>query len=202
MVMGTAGLLAAGRFARSSPVDLTIEQRELLDRIDAFQFDASGASLSFPRRLARENDWTHETAHRAIREYRRFLFLAMQAGHPVTPSDQVDQVWHLHLCYTRSYWTRLCGEVLGAPLHHEPTQGGATEGEKFDDWYARTVESYRRFFGEPPADLWPPASTRFGEDLHFRRVNVRRAWVVPKPAALLRAALSGVAFAFAFTFLH
>lgn len=171
-------------------MDLSLEQRELLDRLDEFQFDTGGASLSFSRRLARENGWTHGEAHRAIREYRRFLFLAMHAGHPVTPSDQVDQVWHLHLCYTRSYWTRLCGEVLGVPLHHEPTQGGAAEGEKFDDWYARTMESYRRFFGEPPADLWPPASRRFGEDLHFRRVNVRRSWVVPKPHTLLRAASS------------
>lgn len=173
-------------------MDLSQDQRDLLDRLEAFQFDEPGATLSFSLRLARENDWTHAFAHRALREYRRFLFLAMQAGHPVTPSDQVDQVWHLHLCYTRSYWTRLCGEVLRAPLHHEPTQGGAAEGEKFDDWYARTMQSYQGFFGEPPADLWPPAAMRFGEDLHFRRVNVRRAWVVPKPHTLLRAASYGL----------
>lgn len=169
-------------------MDLTQDQRDLLDRLEAFPFDAPGATLSFSQRLARENDWTHAFAHRALREYRRFLFLAMHAGHPVTPSDQVDQVWHLHLCYTRSYWTQMCGEVLRAPLHHEPTQGGRDEGEKFDDWYARTIESYRAFFGEPSADLWPPAVVRFGDDLHFRRVNVRRAWIIPKPGSLLRAA--------------
>lgn len=173
-------------------MDFTSEEAGLLDRLESFQFDAPGATLSFSQRLARENDWTHAFAHRALREYRRFLFLAMHAGHPVTPSDQVDQVWHLHLCYTRSYWTRLCGEVLRAPLHHEPTQGGAAEGEKFDDWYVRTMESYRRYFGEPTVDLWPPAAMRFGEDLHFRRVNVRRAWVVPKPHTLLRAASYGL----------
>ena len=33
----------------------------------------------------------------AIEEYRKFVFLALVAGHQITPSDQVDQVWHLHL---------------------------------------------------------------------------------------------------------
>ena len=32
-----------------------------------------------------------ELARRVIREYKRFTFLAMEAGHPVTPSDPVDQ---------------------------------------------------------------------------------------------------------------
>ena len=66
-----------------------------------------------------------------ISEYRRFVFLALAAGHPVTPSDQVDQAWHLHLLYTNSYWNRFCGETLGRRLHHGPTQGGASERDKF-----------------------------------------------------------------------
>ena len=169
-------------------MDLTASQRELWNRLEEFRFDATGATLTFVHKLARENGWPQAYAHRALREYRRFLFLAMEAGHPVAPSDQVDQVWHLHLCYTRSYWTNLCGEVLGQPLHHEPSQGGKAEAEKLDDWYARTLESYRKFFGDPPDDIWPPAHVRFGDDLHFRRVNVRRAWIVPKPRTLLRAA--------------
>ncbi len=41
-------------------------------------------------------------------EYRRFAFLAATAGHPVTPSDAVDQAWHLHLTYSRDYWDRFC----------------------------------------------------------------------------------------------
>ena len=88
------------------------------------------------QRLARDNGWTFEFAERVVEEYRRFAFLAKTAGHPVTPSDEVDQMWHLHLTYTRSYWDDFCGRVLEAPLHHDPTQGGRAEGEKFDDWYA------------------------------------------------------------------
>ena len=97
---------------------------ELWQRIAAFEFDPVDAALPFSRRLARDNGWSDAFAQRAVEEYRRFVFLAMVAGHPVTPSDEVDQVWHLHLCYTRSYWEDLCGEVLPRPLHHGPTRGG------------------------------------------------------------------------------
>ena len=116
----------------------------------------------------------------------------MVAGHPVTPSDQVDQVWHLHLVYTRSYWEGFCGEVLGRSLHHGPTRGGAQESAKFHDWYGRTRESYRIHFGEePPGDIWPESAERFGRDLNFARVNVATHWVIPRPGTCVRAMVKG-----------
>ncbi|MEO1498644.1 MAG: hypothetical protein AAFV43_15985 [Planctomycetota bacterium] len=161
---------------------MNANQQDLWRRIEAFELDAPGASLTFTKRLARENGWSHHYARRVVAEYQRFVFLAMTAGHEVTPSDEVDQAWHLHLTYTRSYWDELCGRVLGQPLHHGPTKGGSSEGARFEDQYARTFESYRRAFGEePPADIWPPAETRFGEAPHWVRVNTQRDWVVAKP---------------------
>ena len=156
-------------------------EQELYQRIEAFSIDAGGEALTFCSRLARENGWSPSFAARVIDEYKRFVFLAMVAGHPVTPSDQVDQAWHLHLTYTRSYWDQLCAGVLKRPLHHGPTQGGPGESDKFNDWYQRTLESYQRIFGEaPPADIWPPASIRFGEGLHYQRVNTMRTWLLAK----------------------
>ena len=113
----------------------------LLSQLESFAVDVPDVDLSFTRRLARENGWSHAFAERAVREYLRFVWLAMRAGHPVTPSPAVDEVWHLHLCYTRSYWDELCGKVLGRPLHHQPTRGGAAEDAKFHDQYARTLAS-------------------------------------------------------------
>ncbi len=169
----------------------TTPQRELWARLQAFDLDEPGASLDFSRRLARENGWTHPFAKRVVEEYKRFLFLAMSAGHPVTPSDEVDQAWHLHLVYTRSYWDELCADVLCAPLHHGPTRGGAREGAKFGEWYAKTLASYARFFGaDAPAEVWPDAQTRFGETTHFRRINARRHWIVEKPRLQWRAHFS------------
>lgn len=79
------------------------QQAELYQRIQAFPLDTADARLPFSQRLARDNGWTIEYTHRVIDEYKKFIFLAVVAEHPVTPSDQVDQVWHLHLLYTRSY---------------------------------------------------------------------------------------------------
>ena len=90
----------------------------LIERIMAFELDDSCAHLPFTARLAREQGWTHVFAGRVVTEYKRFVVLAMLAGHPVTPSEEVDQVWHLHLVYTRSYWQGLCRDVLGRELHH------------------------------------------------------------------------------------
>ena len=179
-------------------------ERELRARIDGFEFDEPGATLTFASRLARENGWSIGFAQRAIAEYRRFLFLAFTAGHPVTPSDAVDQVWHLHLTYTRSYWQRLCREVLRGPLHHEPTRGGREEGTKFADWYERTLAAYQRAFDEvPPPDVWPPAEVRFGTDLAHVRVNRAECWLVPRPTGwrhwLRRGRLAGLGLAGAAT---
>lgn len=155
---------------------------ELWQKIQAHGFDDRDAALPFSRRLACDNRWNEGYARRVIEEYRRFALLAATARHPVTPSDAVDQVWHLHLLYSADYWERFCGNVLGVPLHHGPTRGGPAESEKFRDWYERTLSSYRELFGEEaPADIWPGAEQRFGADLKFERVNVQRYWLIPKP---------------------
>ncbi|MGF1527770.1 MAG: glycine-rich domain-containing protein, partial [Candidatus Competibacterales bacterium] len=144
-------------------------------------FDDSQAVLPFSQRLARDNHWSSELAQRAIEEYRRFVFLAMVASHSVTPSDQVDQVWHLHLLYTQNYWEDFC-RLLPRPLHHGPTRGGSFEDSKYEDWYSCTRASYYHFFGEhPPADLWPAAVVRFGRDTRWIRINRKDYWLIPKP---------------------
>lgn len=158
---------------------------ELWGRIQAFRFDPLTVDSPFAARLARENAWTLGHTGRAMCEYRRFLFLALVAGHPVSPSDAVDQVWHLHLLDTRSYWGRLCPQVLGRTLHHVPSRGGAEERVRLLVDYDRTLASYRRLFGEEaPADLWPPSEVRFRADLHrFQRIDIRRYWLLDRAIA-------------------
>src|SRR6185436_1938663 len=90
--------------------------QSLLERLNSFQIDEPGVELTFAQRLARENGWSVAYAERVISEYKKFLFLAVTAGHVVFPSEHVDQVWHMHLTYTRSYWNELCPKVLGQPL--------------------------------------------------------------------------------------
>ncbi|HTU12959.1 MAG TPA: hypothetical protein VMG08_18865 [Allosphingosinicella sp.] len=169
-------------------------------RLSYYAIGPEDAALSFAARLARENGWTRAAAERVIGEYKRFCYLAVRAGHPVTPSDAVDQAWHLHLTYSRDYWERFCPEILGAPLHHGPTAGGGAEAALYYEQYALTLQSYARLFGEDaPADLWPDARRRFRADPKARRVHPRDGLFLAWPrAALLGALLAGLVCASVF----
>ncbi len=160
-------------------------QKDLWSRIEAFSLDAIDAEYPFSKRLARENNWTLAFAKRVVQEYKRFMFLAVVAGHEVTPSQEVDEAWHLHLIYTKSYWDEFCGKVLQKPIHHNPTKGGAAERKKYSLLYNRTLDSYRIFFNEePPADIWQSEPVRFKKVAELKKINVRENWVIPKPKFL------------------
>lgn len=161
---------------------MTPEQQELWQRICDYSLDEPDAAFPFSAKLARENRWSGAFGRRATEEYKRFCFLASAAGHPVSPSEVVDQVWHLHLMYTDAYWNHFCKRVLKRPLHHHPSKGGGSEWAKFEDWYEKTLDSYRSLFeSEPPADKWPdPLSNRKARH-HFVRIDRAKHWILPKP---------------------
>lgn len=128
--------------------------QELLKRIESFDIDGGPCASTYAMRLAKEQEWTPEYTARVITEYKRFLFLGATQG-PLTPSEVIDEAWHLHMIYTESYWTRLCGEVLGKPFHHHPSKGGEVEDTKHRNQFGDTRRKYLEAFGqEPPADIW------------------------------------------------
>ncbi|MFT3684541.1 MAG: hypothetical protein QM783_06360 [Phycisphaerales bacterium] len=188
-VGANGGRSGAGRaeWERAEP-----SQAELWRKIKSFELDRAGDSFPFSARLARENGWSRSHALRVVEEYRRFVYLMATSPHPVTPSEAVDQAWHLHMTYTRSYWQGLCRGVVGRDLHHDPTRGGGDETAKFTDWYARTLDSYRRVFGYPPEDVWPPADRRF-EPTRMQWVDLAAFKLVPRKRTASRWAWLGVA---------
>ena len=91
-------------------------------------------------------------AQRIIEEYRKFLFLAMRAGHQVIPPGPVNDAWMAHIESMQGYW-----ETLAQMISERPLVGGG-EARSFasatDAWKA-TLESYERIFGtKPPMDIW------------------------------------------------
>ena len=145
----------------------------------AMRIEPEGAALGFAARLARENGWTPAFAASVVEEYRRFLYLAATVPGPVTPSEPVDQAWHLHLGYSRHYWDVLCGTILERPFHHEPTAGGAAECGRYRGQYAATLTCYRATFGAaPPPAIWPNADERFSA--RPLRIDASRYWLVPR----------------------
>jgi len=161
---------------------MTPEENNRWLKIAAFTIDDANATLQFSQRLARENGWKHSYALRVIEEYKKFIFLCCNTKTGVTPSDQVDQAWHLHLTYTKSYWKDLCVDTISKEIHHNPTKGGQSESAKFDDYYTETLQLYKeKFKTEPPIEIWPGNEKRFS-DIHFQRVNLKNYWVFRRPS--------------------
>lgn len=157
-----------------------IEQIDLWQKIQSFELDDPEVEFTFTERLAKENNWAIDYALRCIDEYKKFMYLICTTNHPLTPSDQVDQVWHLHLVYTQSYWIHFCENVLGRQVHHGPTKGGPLEQNKFHDWYEQTKHLYQSVFQKtPPIDIWPLSKDRFNA-ADFIRVNRSKYWLVKK----------------------
>jgi hypothetical protein len=154
----------------SNPLFLSLQHLSLDDPAHAVPFSA---------RLQREQGWTAAYTSRVLVEYRRFLLLTSTHDELIVPPEDVDQAWHLHMLDTRSYWDELCGRIIGHPIHHTPSRGGAAEDARHLDAYEATLRRYRVTFGEaPPADIWPDARERFAG--RFRRVDTRDVWLVPK----------------------
>lgn len=125
-------------------------------RLSQYSLDAPDAPMPFSRRLAEAEGWSSLFTLTVIEEYKRFAYLAVYAGHPVTPSEAIDAAWHLHLQYSKDYWTVFCADVLRAPLHHAPGIGAPDEEDTYARHYQQTLDSYRRTFDvEPPPDVWP-----------------------------------------------
>jgi len=157
------------------------QEKQLWDRINSFRFDEPGTVLTFEKRLARENGWNLSYTQDVIEEYKKFIFLCCISDSPITPSDQVDQAWHLHMIYTKSYWINFCKDTLQMEIHHNPTKGGSSEQTKFKDLYGHTFLLYHDKFETPaPTNIWLNSEKRFRE-IHFQRINTKAYWMIKKP---------------------
>lgn len=122
----------------------------------------------------------------ALLEYLRFTYLARTTPGGATPSKAVDEIWHTHLLFTRSY-ADFCLAAFGTHLHHEPGEGGADE-DRLRNAYLRTLERYAAEFGEPPARWWPRPAVPIG------RQTRRSGGAMPSLVALLGVTAALAAF--------
>lgn len=165
---------------------------ELWRRLATMRIEPERAALTFAAKLARENGWDRQLAEAVVEEYRRFLLLAATAGRAVSPSPAVDKAWHLHLTYSRHYWDVLCGQIIGRPLHHDPSLGGAAEDARHRHQYQTTIELYRKTFGtEPPAAIWPGAAAAGHKPSRVRLATLTGGAVLAAFATAAAAATSG-----------
>ncbi len=93
----------------------------------------------------------------------------------LSPSEQVDHVWHMHQTFTAQYRND-CFNLFGRLFKHLPALGGQEDGDKFNDIYKDTLEYYEAMFGyKPREDLWEPPEIRFSSELFsYSIVNLSR----------------------------
>ncbi len=160
---------------------MTNNELELWNKIRDFEFDKPNVTLTFDKRLARENGISEQFANAIIDEYRKFIFLCCLSKEQVSPSHFVDLAWHLHLTYTKSYWIDLCRDTINRDLHHNPTEGGRAEDRKFAKLQKSTLELYEQYFqSKAPEDIWPTDNERANNGVV--EIDRSRFWVIPKPA--------------------
>lgn len=90
-------------------------------------------------------EWSKERLECAKEEYLRYLTICkLHPGIGLTPSHDVDEVWHRHILNTKQY-AEDCQKYFGYFLHHEP----CTPTTSFDpDIKSRTERIYWETFGE------------------------------------------------------
>jgi hypothetical protein len=70
-------------------------------------------------RLLHKHGWCTERIVEAIAGYRQFLYFTQMFSEPISPTADIDSVWHEHLLHTRKYMAD-CQELFGDFLHHTP----------------------------------------------------------------------------------
>lgn len=136
-------------------------------------------TLIFPPRflgnLMNEQLIDVNTANKWLLEYRKYLVLAYLTNSMVSPSEQVDQVWHLHMTYTQHY-RATCQTLLEKEFKHTPSLGGSSEGKKYEGVYEDTLSFYKAIFlSDPPQDVWETPQQRFEmKNFEYRNLNLFR----------------------------
>jgi hypothetical protein len=145
----------------------------LSDHVAACFGGPDAATRAFASKLQKKLHWSSRFSHRAIDEYRKFLYLGVVADFGVTPSKVIDQVWHEHLLFTRAY-DQFCGEVLGRPFEHFPELVPTGEQTStFASQYQATLDLYEEEFDTtPPPDIW--ATTKFAPGIERTKRAMRR----------------------------
>ncbi|MFT9850245.1 glycine-rich domain-containing protein [Aneurinibacillus sp. REN35] len=105
------------------------------------------------RIMAKHPAWTEKEYEWLLFEWKRYFIMASLFTSVPMYSDDVDEIWHEMLVFTREY-EKLCFAVAGEMVHHEP------HGERKPDSGARAAfdVQYGLLYEIKPAswDIWGP----------------------------------------------
>lgn len=126
--------------------------------------EAARRSDSFPA------EWPADKVQRACDRYHRFLLLAAKyPDHPLAPTRDIDEMWHIHMLHPRAYYDdcmRLCGRILD----HDGGFGKAEEEvPTLQATFEHTSQLWETEYGEAYLLPEPEYNSRHGD-------SVQKCW--------------------------
>ncbi len=79
-------------------------------------------------RMIIKHGWTTERTEKAVEGYSKYLYMTQMFDQPITPTGDVDAIWHEHILHTNKYAAD-CEKLFGSFLHHFPTPAKWTKSE-------------------------------------------------------------------------
>lgn len=124
---------------------------KLAEKIDSIIFPANFLNILMQRLLI-----SSEIAVALFVEYKKFLLMNLISEFSIAPSGLVDEVWHLHMLFTREYFD-CCKALKGNIILHVPLiENSQSEKENLKGFYDKTLSLYEELFGvTPDLKFWP-----------------------------------------------
>ncbi len=100
--------------------------------------------------LVHRYHWDPTEAQEVLRKYKNFMILwgIKPGGLGLVPTREIDEVWHLHILFTKNY-TADCLHIFGSYKHHTPSLGSEDEQKALAAAYIQTAKLYEHHFKEP-----------------------------------------------------
>ncbi|MEZ2659397.1 hypothetical protein [Aneurinibacillus aneurinilyticus] len=114
---------------------------EMAGRLDGVM-DGEFGRLVKTRVMAKHPDWTEKMYSWILFEWKRYFLMASLYKSVPMYSEDVDEIWHEMLMFTREY-EKLCVSVAGEMIHHEPNIERKPDSEEralFDVMYSLLFE--------------------------------------------------------------
>eukprot|EP01039_Chlorochromonas_danica_P003037 gene3037-3313_t len=117
--------------------------------------------------------WRESRVEKAIAAYAEFLTLLITSGDDLSPTDEIDKVWHAHILHTRDYEAFNIKYSPGKKLHHDPLRSLDQDARKFR--INNTQRVYKSILGRerPKGKAWKFYTWKYKLPCRQRTTTIR-----------------------------
>lgn len=129
--------------------------------------------------------WSDSYAQAVLEEYQRFMHIrALDFG--TSPTDPIDQLWHIHILYTENYYD-YCMKKFGKFIHHSPDM--SLDQKARQARIRKTIKIYSQLY---PSILYPEIwnintelinLNKCSDQLETIKIKIEYTWAIPSDVA-------------------